>query len=327
MQTDQRYNFYASTEYLDAISKVYFAGKKTTAEEVRIADRLLRLLVVDGRQVITEVPFLDYHQPIGTASNGSHRRSHGYARTVTHRIVTYDEWFAGDFASYVPGPFVDWKMFSTFDHFMEHIKPRGKDLLREAARRRRKLATDYGTLSFTMDDTREDVLPCAFQWKSAQLRETGLEDIFLDPRNIEYFHELRRRGLLTASTLRARERLLSAWLGFVHDGVWSGWIFTYDHDPLLKKYSVGRQLLHSMLEEGFRLGHREFDFSTGDEAYKWLYYTPARKLGPLGTPPLQQRLLAKAKSSAKKLLAEHPKAHGLSLKLVRYARDRGWLRR
>jgi len=322
MQREQRPNFYASAGYLDTVSLVYFSGKTTAVEEVCVADRVLRLLVVDGRQVITQVPFLDYHEPIRTGGSRAHCRSHQYVEMVAQNVVSYDEWFAGSFSDYVPGPFVDWTMFASFDDFMNHIKPRGKDLLREAARRRRKLATDFGALSFSMDDTREDVLPNAIQWKGAQLRETGLTDIFLNPKNIEFFHELRLRGLLTASTLRANDRLLSAWLGFVHDGVWSGWIFTYDHDPLLKKYSVGRQLLHSMLEEGLRQGHREFDFSTGDEAYKWLYSTHARVLGPLGTPPLRQRLCSDAKRLAKTLLTRYPTAMDLSQTLVRYVRNR-----
>jgi CelD/BcsL family acetyltransferase involved in cellulose biosynthesis len=90
--------------------------------------------------------------------------------------------------------------------------------------------------------------------------------------------------------------------------VWSGWIFTFDHDPALKKFSLGRQLLHSMLEEGQRQGHRQFDFSTGDEEYKWLYATHARLLGPIGVPPLKQRLIAQAAGPARKLLARYPNA-------------------
>jgi hypothetical protein len=324
MPTAHRPNFYASPEYLDTVANVYFRGKRAAAEDICIAGQVLRLLVVGGKRVITRVPFLDYHSPIASQAPC---RQHGYAEIVAHKIITYDEWFAGQFAGFVPAPFVDWKLFSTFDEFMNYVKPRGKDLLREAARRRRKLETDYGTLVFTVDDARDDVLRNSIQWKSAQLRETGLTDIFQDPRNIEFFHELRRRSLLRASTLRANDRLLSAWLGFVHDGVWSGWIFTYDHDPLLKKYSVGRQLLHSMLEEAIQSGHREFDFSTGDEAYKWLYSTHARILGPLGIPPLQLRLLVQAKSTARRVLSKHPQAMELGQKVARYIRNGKLLRR
>lgn len=87
------------------------------------------------------------------------------------------------------------------------------------------------------------------------------------------------------------------WLGFIHDRVWSGWVFAYD--PEFAKYSVGHRLLGSMLEESHRRGHREFDFSTGAEAYKMPYATHGRLIGPVGRAPLRQRIVARAKDEAK----------------------------
>ncbi|NNK91472.1 MAG: GNAT family N-acetyltransferase, partial [Acidimicrobiia bacterium] len=113
-----------------------------------------------------------------------------------------------------------------------------------------------------------------------------------------------------SSTLRADGRLISVWLGFVHDDVWSGWIFAYDPDPAIRKYSAGKQLLHSMLEESHRLGHREFDFSIGDEDYKWFFATHARVLGPVGQPPISERVRTSAREAkrfTKQVLARHPK--------------------
>ena len=89
-------------------------------------------------------------------------------------------------------------------------------------------------------------------------------------------------------------------MGFTHDNVWSGWVFTYDHDPELRKYSLGHQLLRSMLEESYRRKHREFDFSIGGEDYKWVYSTHARLLGAIGCPPLRQRMITLALQQATK---------------------------
>src|SRR5262249_23681919 len=152
------------------------------------------------------------------------------------------------------------------------------------------------------------VFPLAFEWKSAQLRETGVNDYLADPLNVEYLTRARESGMLSASTLRAGGRLLSAWLGFMHDRVWSGWGFTYDHDPALKKYCLGHQLVRSMLEESHRLGHKQFDFSIGGEEYKWVYATHARLLGPSGKVPLKTRVVAAAKQHAKRALAVAPLA-------------------
>ena len=120
--------------------------------------------------------------------------------------------------------------------------------------------------------------------------------------------------------MRAGDRLLSVWMGFVYRGVWSGWVFAYDHDPALRKFSLGHQLLRSMLEQGFRLGHREFDFSIGNEDYKWFYATHARILGPIGTPPLRQRLMARARHDARRALQRWPRLLSMAVALKRKLR-------
>ena len=76
---------------------------------------------------------------------------------------------------------------------------------------------------------------------------------------------------------------------------WSGWIFAYD--PVFRKYSAGHQLLHCMLEESYRLGHREFDFSEGREDYKMIYATQARLLGEVGRLPFDRAAVVFAKEA------------------------------
>jgi CelD/BcsL family acetyltransferase involved in cellulose biosynthesis len=115
---------------------------------------------------------------------------------------------------------------------------------------------------------------------------------------MEFLKTLRERNLLVSSTLRADGRLISVWIGFVHDGTWSGWIFT--HDPEFRKYSAGHQLLNCMLEESFRLGHREFDFSDGGHDYKLMYATHCRLLGDIGRPPLTRAAVSFAKSALRR---------------------------
>ena len=113
--------------------------------------------------------------------------------------------------------------------------------------------------------------------------------MFADLSHVRFFENLREKNLLVASSLRIAGRLLSVWLGFVHDRVRSGWIFTYEHDPAFSRYSLGHQLLQSMLQHSFASEHREFDFSLGAQEYKWLYATHARVLGPLGQPQRSAR--------------------------------------
>lgn len=296
-------NFYASRGFLDAAAAVWFEHRETSIEDVAIGEDVLRLLVVDGRPV-THLQFLDYHQPLAPEEVQRPVRQGRYARNVVSDVTGLSDWFAAPLPEHELAPFVDWSAFASFEEYREHLLAGHRGFIRDRERRGRSLAKTYGPLVFTRDDTAPDVLDLARQWKSAQLCATGQPDYFAAPQSTAFLLALRERGLLVSSTLRAGGRLVSVWIGFIHQGCWSGWIFT--HDPELRKFAAGHQLVAAMLEESFRLGHREFDFSEGGEDYKMIYATHGRILGEIGTPPLTRSavLLAKrALSVNPKLLA------------------------
>lgn len=278
-------NFYASRGFLDAAASVWFKHRAAEIADVRIGADVLRLLVVDGVPV-TRLQFLDVHQPLAPDEITHPVRQGRYARNVVRDVMTCPEWLAGSFPDRELAPFIDWTEFAGFDDYKDELLKRHRGFIRDRERRGRSLAAQFGALTFTRDDHGDDVMPLARLWKSAQLRATGHPDYFSLPQTGQFLEALRERGLLVSSTLRAGGRLVSLWLGFIHQGSWSGWIFGYD--PVFKKYSAGHQLLNAMLEESFRLGHREFDFSEGGEDYKMIYATRGRVLGEIGTPPLSR---------------------------------------
>jgi CelD/BcsL family acetyltransferase involved in cellulose biosynthesis len=277
-------NFYASAGYLGVVADTYFPGRSTRVADVALGDVVLRVLVVDERRIVTDVPFLDYHEPLAPDEIGTVERWHGYAPAVARAVVASQD-RSGVAPGLVLSPFVDWSGFETYDAYFEFIKSRHTGSIRKIRRLRRRLEEKHGPLEFSADDRRGDVLAFAFHWKSRQFRATDVDDLFADPRNVHFFECLRERDLLVASTLRADGQLLSVWLGFIHERIWSGWIFTYNRDPELRQYSIGHQLLQSMLRHSRESGHHAFDHSVGGQDYKWLYATHARVLQPVGDPP------------------------------------------
>lgn len=277
-------NFFASPAYLAVVADVYFGGRSTRVADVRFGGKVLRVLIVDDRQVASEVPFLDYHLPLRPEEWGPVERRHAYAPRVAQGVVSREQRHSIP-AGFIASPYVDWSSFSSYEDYLAQRDDLHHRTIKKHRRFKVRLAEDFGALEFAADDRRRDVLALALEWKSAQFIETGERDLFADACNVRFFEELRDRGLLVASTLRASGRLLSVWLGFVHDGVWSGWIFAYDHDPALRPYSVGHHLMQSMLAYSFASGHREFDHSVGGQDWKWKYATHARLIGPLGIPP------------------------------------------
>lgn len=296
-------NFFASSQYLQVVAELYFPGRSTRVGDVGIGGQILRLLIVDDREVVTVVPFLDYHEPLRAHEIGHVERKRAYAPWVVRDTVDWREqpvaYSDTSAESLQPAPFIDWSLVPSFDDYLRFVNAHHTGLLREERRRRRRLAERLGALEFCFDDGRQDAPDLALRWKGEQMRAVGRDDIFADPRNSRFFDMMRERGLLKASTLRASGRLLSVSLGVVHDGRWSGWIFAHDPSPELRKYSLGHQLLQSMLAHGFAAGHREFDFSIGGDPYKGLYATHARILGPLGRKPMGQA----ARDVARRVLA------------------------
>lgn len=314
-------NFYASPGFLTAVAETYFKGKHTSIEDVRIGGEVLRLLVVDGKHVSTGSQFLDYHVPLRDDEAGNPSRELAYAPGVVRGVVEQAEWLNGTYSDFTPAPYLDWSMFPTFEEYRAFIKKRRKGSVQKLEQLRRGLVKNLGEPVFCVNDMQADVLALACRWKSQQLRDTGEKDYFADPRNSEFFARLKDMGLLTASTLRTPQgQLLSAWLGFIYDNVWSGWIFTYDRDPKIGHYSPGHQLVQTMLAESHRLKHREFDFSIGSNEYKWLYGTHVRLLGPLGRTPMQQRIFNRARQETKRLLQHTPRLHSMARSLSRKLR-------
>lgn len=294
-------NFYASPHYLSVLAEIYFPERHCSIEDVRVGKDVLRLLVVDKKKAITTAPFLDYHEPLNQLEIGKVTRTSNHARFVARRSAKLENWGPDFLGGFELAPYIDWTDFPTYDDYKTFILSRQRGLIRENERRGRRLVDKFGQLQFRMDDKEEDVFRFARKWKSEQLRATGEKDYFDDPRTLTYFTLLREKGLLVASTLRAGRRLLSVWLGFVYDGVWSGWVFTYD--PELRKYSVGHQLVNMMIQKSRELRHREFDFSIGREDYKMLYATHVRVLEASGIAPLSERIIARAKKEVKE---RHP---------------------
>ncbi|HEY0327603.1 MAG TPA: GNAT family N-acetyltransferase [Rhodopseudomonas sp.] len=303
-------NFYASADYLDAVAEVYFKGQRSRVEDVQIGDEVLRLLVVNDKRVITRHQFLDFHQPLLEGEIRGPTRKGRYAPSVARRVIERAQWDPAQFPGLELAPYVDWSQFADHDDYRAYLMQHHKSLVRDRERRGRSLAAAHGELVFTMNDQQADVFDAAKRWKSRQLRDSGLADYFAVPQTLEFLQALRSRGQLVSSTLRASGRLLSLWIGFVHDRTWSGWIFSYD--PAFRKYSVGHQLLSFMLSESHRLGHREFDFSIGSEDYKMIYATHGRVLGAIGQPPLGQRLISYAKGE---LRERTPKLFGAARNL------------
>lgn len=310
-------NLYASADFLDAVATVYFGSERARIEDYEVGGKAFRLLTVAGRGPIVKQTFLDLHEPVQALPGKTLR----WLPDVSHGLVPMDE-FRQDPAwrRFDAAPTTLWQDFPAWGDYLALLRKRR--VLSDDLRRRRRLEETAGELECKLDDPGADVLPTTFEWKSAQWRVAGTLDLFAQRQNRDFFHELRSRGLLRASSLRARGRLLATWLGAVFEQRWYGLIFAFNPDPGLAKFSLGRQLLYPMLEESHRAGHAEFDFSIGDEPYKRFFATHVRALAPVGVPPLPTR----ARSMARQVLRQSPRLYGTLQRAVARMRQAAFSR-
>jgi CelD/BcsL family acetyltransferase involved in cellulose biosynthesis len=306
-------NVYTRDDFITLLGEAFHPGRVCRAAEVAVGRDVYRLLRVQGSGWAPETTFVDYHEPVGRLEGWAAwspwprgpqgrrlRRLPRLRKASVGLVPVADHLAEGEHAAALGAPVVVWEGFENWESYLALL--RSRRTLAEDLRRRRRLEDVAGPLRFTVDDLADDVLPTCFAWKTGRDREAGRPELFAEAAPRRFFEALRARGLLRASTLRGDGRLLSVWLGSVHEGRWSGWVFAFNPDPALARCSPGRQLLYPMLQESWRAGHREFDFSIGLEPYKLSFATHVRVLGTAGSPPLDERLAA----VARRLLGRHP---------------------
>lgn len=295
-------NLFSSEVFLGALERASFDGRETSRRIVRVDGRRFRLLFVDG-EPITRWPFLDFHEV--WEGPGEPTATLPYLARASITTLAPQAWTPRPEGSEIhPSPTIRWGAFPTHEAFTAHVGTRNSNVYPDARRKRRKLDRELGPVEFRLHDDGPEVFDACLRWKSRQYRETGLKDLFADPRNVRLFEELRAAGVAAFSSLRAGGVLVAAHLGAVVDGRMYWWVPAYD--PAFGRYSPGRVLLHDMLQASHAAGHSEFDFLIGDEAYKFFYATDVRVVAPLGAPPLSLRARSAARQGLRTALQKVP---------------------
>lgn len=309
-------NIFTTDAFLETAGAIYFPSRARRIEVCRIESRRLRLLVLDGHEIVSRMNFYDFPQPLNDAHGPVDREISWFPRTVLRTTRVEDRTPEGE--GQQPSPYIDWKKHSTWEAFEAEWKTRAISKSNDSPRQRRRLEKDLGPLRFELNDQRPEVFDACIKWKSGQYQATGLQDMFADPRNVELFRKLKERGVVLVSSLSAGNTLLAVHLGSSNDGRFGWWIPSYD--PQWNKFSPGRLLLEDVLKASHARGDIEFDFLIGNEAYKFQYATHNRVIGAVGTPPLRDLIVAKARKKAKAILEQNPKAMEFARKIQKRLR-------
>ena len=301
-------NIFSTDLFLETAGALFHPGAERRIETFMLENRLLRLLVLDGKTVVRTMPFYDYPQPIEVAPPGPVVPLSYFPRTVVSTTLVEER--VPEPPGFQPSPYIEWARVGDWQAYLQFIAARATTRHNDTARQRRRLAKDVGPLSFVFNDERPEVFDALVRWKSAQYVSTGVGDMFARAVNGELFRQLQAKKAVVVSSLSAGSTLVAAHFGSLTDSRMTWWVPAYD--PAYSKYSPGRLMLEMLLEESHRQKHLEFDFLIGDEGYKFNFATHNRLIGPVGTPALRERVLTRAKKEAKSALKRFPRVYELA---------------
>jgi CelD/BcsL family acetyltransferase involved in cellulose biosynthesis len=156
------------------------------------------------------------------------------------------------------------------EQYRVRVRERSKDVLAQAARRRRKLAREVGDVTVEWQTEEADVLDTLFEWKSSQYRETGVWDRFDQPWIVDVVRTLASTrstaltGLLT--TLRAAGEPVAVHFGLLGRDRVAWWFPAYN--TKFASYSPGLILLLDLVAEAAARGLALVDLGRGEHHYK-----------------------------------------------------------
>jgi CelD/BcsL family acetyltransferase involved in cellulose biosynthesis len=162
----------------------------------------------------------------------------------------------------------------TFETFLKD--KRSTRWLSTERRKERRLA-DHGELELVIAKTREQVeelLPTLIRQKSRSYRELGVADIFDEPGYLEFVRQLSEKyaqsSLVLLCALMVGDKISTTFWGLVFQKRLYYLLPAYENDELAK-YSPGSILLRRLFDWSFKNDVAVFDFTVGDEPYKFLW--------------------------------------------------------
>jgi len=182
-------------------------------------------------------------------------------------------------------PFCEKSYAATLDDTWEHfnkLKTR-KNIQADSRRQRRRLAK-IGNLHFkVVSDLRDiDTLTSKMiEQKARRYQETGIRNLFEDDMySIFYLNtakELVQTGIVHVSGLFLDDTVIAVHWGLVYRDRFY-YLMTSFEGGSWRKYSPGRLLLEHLIEWCFDSGIKVFDFTVGDDSYKYNWADKEMKL-------------------------------------------------
>ncbi len=157
-----------------------------------------------------------------------------------------------------------------YDAYAAQRRESGAGVLQDAAKKRRKLEREHGTVVFTALSREQADFDQLIGWKRAQYAASGQTDIFGAGWTQPLLQYLFDQGSPSFGgalfTLHVGDTLAAAHFALRQDGVLHAWFIA--HSEAFARYSPGLVLIDDMLRWCGRNGVQELDLGPGDARFK-----------------------------------------------------------
>ncbi len=217
-------------------------------------------------------PFCDYQALVAPAGLPVQPRqivqALGVGRFDFNNLVAASPWFAPFVRGRGETQVID--MPDGYEAYAAERRASGHDILKDCAKKRRKLEREHGEVTFTALSASMEDFEQLIAWKRAQYRLTRQTDIFDAGWTLELIRRLAARrdpafgGALF--TLHVGGELIAAHFALRGGEVLHAWFIA--HNDAFAKYSPGVLLIADMLQWAGSAGISELDLGPGDYRFK-----------------------------------------------------------
>lgn len=263
---------------------------------VREGNQIVAFMGVQGRSRFAAMglgaPLSDYQGVVGdpalAVDAAALCRALGVGRIDFATAPADQATFAGAMHGVQPSWVADLRAGRTA--FIERMKERRQETVRQQDRKRRKLLREHPEMKFNAVSGEVAHLQALLDWKTEQCRRTGQPLVWATPWVQDTVHrsfasqDPHFGGLLF--TLTIGDTLVAAHYLLRSDRALHAWLI--GHDAAFEPYSPGVLLTRFLIEWAADEGYQEVDFGFGDYRYKREFAEPLRQVGwgTIGRPSL-----------------------------------------
>ncbi len=321
-------NLFSHPKYLEIVASSLFPDKNYSLVTFSCQNKNFASFTVKGKKPEIIWPFMDFFEPLENKVENKVPQVSSVPRVMIADIST-QEWkeHYSEKNDCMAAPYIQWANISDFDSFKKICKENDNRAFSKRTNAKiKKISNQIGEYRYihqVENEKAKTYLKILMDWKSAQYRRSGYQDMFALMKYRDIFFNLLDANLLLVSALEAGDKVLAIHAGYLFEGRLYYLLPAYDVQ--YTKYSIGTLLMEEMMSTSYARGDKEFDFLLGDEDYKFSYANRVRVINKVGVDFWMDKVWLPIRRSLITYIRKVEIVYLPLKKVKRIFKEKGWL--